>query len=79
MDWENHLDKKSNPKIEKTVKLKVKMPHVNKKPLAGKLIFDQTPVSHSTFKLERNKFTPQNYSFFRSTSCFSVTKMSTQI
>ena len=38
--------KKSDPKIEKTVNIKVKLPHVNKKPLARKRIFVQTPFSH---------------------------------
>ena len=38
MDWEPHLEKSDpkNKKIEKTVKIKVKVPHVNKKPLARK-------------------------------------------
>ena len=31
MDWENHLDKNPMQKIEKTVKIKMKLPHVNKK------------------------------------------------
>ena len=44
MDWENHLEKNPIQKIEKTVKTKVKMPHVNKKPLARKRIFVQTPI-----------------------------------
>ena len=35
------------------------MPHVNKKPLARKQIFVQTPFSHSTFKTEQKKFTLQ--------------------
>ena len=30
MDWENHLEKKSDPKNrKKTVKIRVKLPHVN--------------------------------------------------
>ena len=66
-------------KIEKTVKIKVKLPHVNKKPLARKRIFVQTPFSHSTLKIKRKKITPQNHSLFRSTSCFSVTKITTPI
>ena len=53
MDWENHLEKKSSPKNQKTVKIKVKLPHVNRKPLARKRIFVQTPFSHSTLNLER--------------------------
>ena len=64
MDWKKHLDKNSVQQIEKTVKIKVKLPHVNKKPLARKRIFVQTPFSHSTLNLERKKFTPQNHSFF---------------
>ena len=41
MDWENRLEKNPIQKIEKTVKIKVKLPHVNKKPLARKQIFVQ--------------------------------------
>ena len=67
------------PKIEKTVKIKLKLPHVNKKPLARKRIFVQTPFSHSTSNLERKNFTPQNHLLFRSTSCFGVTKITTPI
>ena len=77
MDWENHLEKNLIQKIEKTVKIKVKLPHVNKKPLARKRIFVQTPFSHSPLNLERKNFTPQNYALFRSTSCFGVTKITT--
>ena len=79
MDWENHLEKNSIQKIEKTVKIKVKLPHVNKKPLARKRIFVQAPFSDSILNLERKKFTPQNHSLFRSTSCFGVTKITTPI
>ena len=64
MDWENHLEKNPIQKIEKTEKIKVKLPHVNKKPLVRKRIFVQTPFSHSTLNLERKKFTPQNHSIF---------------
>ena len=52
--------KKAIHKIEKTVKIKVKLPHVNKKPLARKRIFVQTPFSHSALNFERKNFTPQN-------------------
>ena len=79
MDWENHLEKIPIQKLEKTVKIKVKLPHVNKKPLARKRIFVQTPFSHSTLNLERKNFTPQKHSIFRSTSCFGVTKITTPI
>ena len=43
--------KKSDPKNEKIVKIKVKFPHVNKEPLARNQIFVQTPFSHSYFKI----------------------------
>ena len=71
--------KKSDPKIEKTVNIRVKLPHVNKKPLPRNRIFVQTSFSHSTLKLERKKFTPQNQLLFRSISCFGVTKITTPI
>ena len=47
--------KQSDPNNRKKVKTKVKLPHVNKKPLARKRIFVQTPFSHSTLKLEQKK------------------------
>ena len=56
MDWKNQLEKNPIQKIEKKVNIKVKLPHVNKKPLARKRTFVQTPFSHSTLKLERKKF-----------------------
>ena len=80
MDWENHLEKKSDPKNrKKEKKIKAKLPHVNEKPLARKRILVQTPFSHSTLNLEQKNFTPQNHSLFRSTSCFGVTKITTPI
>ena len=79
MDWENYLEKNPIQKIEKTVKIRVKLPHVNKKPLPRNRIFVQTAFCHSTLKLERKKFTPQNHSLFRSISCFGVTKITTPI
>ena len=71
--------KNGSKKSKKIVKTKVKLPHVNKKPLARKRIFVQTPFSHSTLKLERKNFTPQNHSLFRFTSCFGVTKITTPV
>ena len=53
MDWENYLEKNPIQKIEKTVKIRVKLPHLNKKPLPRNRIFVQTPFSHSTFRLEQ--------------------------
>ena len=71
--------KKSDPRNRKTVKIEVKFPHVNKKPLARKQIFVQTPFSHSTLNLEQKNFTPQNHSPFRFASCFGVSKITTPI
>ena len=48
MDWQNHSEKNPIQKIDKTVKIGVKLPHVNKKPLARKRIFVLAPFSHST-------------------------------
>ena len=55
MDWENHFEKKPIQKIEKTVKIKVKSPHVNKKSLARKRTFVETPYSHSSSKIHAAK------------------------
>ena len=55
MDWENYLEKNPIQKIEKTVKIRVKLPHVNKKSLPRNRIFVQKPLSHSTLKSERKK------------------------
>ena len=73
MDWENHLEKNLIQNNEKS-KIKVKLPHLNKKPLARTRILVQTPFSPSTLKLEPKKFTPQNHSFFHCASCFGVAK-----
>ena len=76
---EQTMRKDQIKKIKKTEQIKVKLPHVNKKPLARKRIFVQTPLSHSALKLERQNFTPQNQSLFRSPSCFGVTEIITPI
>ena len=52
---EKPFRKKSDPKNRKTVKIKVKLSHVNKKPLARNHILVQTPFPHSPLKLA-NKF-----------------------
>ena len=53
MDWENYLEENPIQKIKKTVKIRVKLPHVNKKPLPRNRIFVQTLFSNSTLKLEQ--------------------------
>ena len=80
MDWENYLEKNPIQKIEKKVKIKMKLPHLNKKPLVRKRIFVQTPFSHYTLILEQKKnFTPPKHSLYCSTSYFGVTKITTPI
>ena len=64
MDWKNQLEKNPIQKIEQTVKIRVKLPHVNKKPLPRNLIFVQTPFSHSTLKLERKNSRRKTTRFF---------------
>ena len=58
------LKKKSIQKIEKKVKINVKLPHVNKKPLPIKRICVLTPYSHSTIKLERKNLRRKATRFF---------------
>ena len=64
MDWENYLEKNPIQKIEKTVNIKVKLPHVNKKPLATKRIFVHTPFSHSDLNLEQKSSRCKTTRFF---------------
>ena len=49
-EWIKKTIKKEirSQKMKRTVKIKVKLPHVNKTPLARKRTFVQTPFSHST-------------------------------
>ena len=57
MNWKNHLGKKPDPKYQKTVKINVKLPHVNRKPLARKRIFVQIPFSFALYSKIRAKNT----------------------
>ena len=68
--------KKSDPKNwkKKTVEIKVKLPHVNKKTTSKKSNFCSNTGFSLYFKFKQKKFTPQNHSLFRSTSCFGVIK-----
>ena len=56
MDWENHLEKNPIQKIEKTVKIKVKFPHVNKKTTSEKANFCSNTVFSLCFKFRAKKF-----------------------
>ena len=64
MDWAKHLEKNRSKNSKKAVKIKMKLPHVNKKPPARKRIFVQTPFSHSTLKLERKNSRRKTTRFF---------------
>ena len=50
--------------MEKTVKIKMKLPQVNIKPVARKRIFVQTPFSHSTLNLSKKNSRHKNTRFF---------------
>ena len=54
MDWKNHFEKNLIQKIEKTVQIRVKLPHVNKKPLPRNRNFVQTVFS-IYFKIRARK------------------------
>ena len=56
MDWENHIEKNPIQKIEKTVKIKVKLPHVNKKTTSEKANFCSNTVFSLYFKFRAEKF-----------------------
>ena len=56
MDWENHLEKNPIQKIEKTVKIRVKLPHVNKKTTREKANFCSNTVLSLYFKIRAQKF-----------------------
>ena len=56
MDWENHLEKQSNPKKnEKTVKTKVKLPHKNKKTTSETANICSNTVFSLYFKIRAKK------------------------
>ena len=56
--------KKYYPKIEKTVKIKVKLPNVNKKTTSEKANFCSNSVFSHYFKIRAKNFRPQNHSLF---------------
>ena len=56
MDWENHLEKSPSKKSKKkTVKIRVKLPHVNKKPLPRNPNFCSNTVFSLYFKIRAKK------------------------
>ena len=75
---EKPFRKKSDPKNRKTVKIKVKLPHVNKKTTSEKANFCANTVFSLYFK-NRAKMVHRKPTPFRFTSCFSVNKITTPI
>ena len=76
MDWENHLEKNRIQESEKkTLKNKVKLPHVNKKTTSEKANFCSNSVFSLYLKIRAKKFTPQSTRFF---APFAVCTNSTQ-
>ena len=66
-------------KIEKTFKIKVKLPHVKRTTIEKPNFCSNTVFSLYFGIRAKKKFTPQYDSLFRSTSYFSVTKITTPI
>ena len=56
MDWENHLEKNPIQKLEKTEKIKAKLPHVNKKTTSEKANFCSNTGFSLYFKFRAKKF-----------------------
>ena len=76
---EKPFKKITGSKIEKTVKTKVKLPHVNKKNPSEKMNFRSNTVFSLYFKIRAKKFHAAKPLFFRSVPCFGVTKITTPI
>ena len=55
MDWENHLGKNPIQKIEKKVKIRAKLPHVNKKTTTEKPKFCSNTIFAIYFKIRAKK------------------------
>ena len=79
MDWENHLEKKSDPKNRKNSKNQSEIAACEQKTTTEKPNLCSNTVFSHYFKIRAKKFTPQNHSLFRSISCFGVTKITTPI
>ena len=56
MDWENHLEKNPIQNIEKTVKIELKLPHVNKKTTSERANFCSDTVLSLYFKIGAKTF-----------------------
>ena len=80
MDWENHLEINPIQKIEKTVKIKVKLPQVNNKTTIEKSNFCSNTVVSLCFKFRAKKtHVAKPLVFFAPLLVFGVTKITTPI
>ena len=64
MDWDNHLEKKSDQENRKNCKNQSEIAACEqKKTTSEKANFAQTPLSHSTLNLERKNFAAKPLAF----------------
>ena len=71
--------KKSDPKNRKNCKNQKEIAACEQKTTSEKAKFCSNTVFSLYVKFGAKKFTPQNHSLFRSTSCFGVAKITTPI
>ena len=67
--------KKSDPKKQKNNKNQSEIAAFEQQTTRDKANFWSNTIFSLNFKSRAKKFTPQNHSLFRSTSCFGVTKI----
>ena len=80
MDWENHLEKKSDPKHrKKNSKNQSEIAACEQKTTTEKPNFCSNTLFSLYFKIRMTKFKLQNHSLFRSISCFGVTNLTSKI
>ena len=76
MDWGNHLEKTSDQN-KKNSKNQSEIAACEQKNTNEKANLYSNTVFSLYCKIRAKNVTPQNHSFFRSTSCFGVTKILT--
>ena len=76
---EKPFRKKSDTKNRKNSKNQSQIAACEQKTTTDKANFCSNTVFSLYFKIRAKKFTPQDHSLFRSTSCFGVTKITTPI
>ena len=79
MDWENHLEKKTDPKNRKNSKSQSEIAACEQKTTSEKANLFSNIVFSLYFKFGAEKFHAAKPLAFSSTSCFGVTKITTPI